>query len=71
LYNRLADERGGTSSYIIGLSNGGPTYIIGNIIEQGPKNRNRTPLSCAAEGEKNLLRGFYINTGAYKYTELK
>ena len=60
LYNRLADEHEGTSSYSIDLSNGGTTYIIGNLIEQGPKSENHTLFSYAAEGEKNLSNGFYV-----------
>jgi len=65
LYNRLMDENDGTSSYIIDLPNGGTSYIIGNLIEQGPKSENHTLLSFAAEGEKNLSKGFYIVNNSF------
>jgi hypothetical protein len=34
LYNRLADEGDGRSSYIVDLPNGGIAYLIGNVIQQ-------------------------------------
>lgn len=49
LYNRLMDERSGTSSYIIDLSNGGNSYVIGNLLQQGPNTDNSTILSYAME----------------------
>ena len=50
LYNRLSDEATGTASYQIDLPNGGKSYIIGNVIEQGPANDNSTLVSYMAEG---------------------
>ena len=60
LYNRLMDEQTGTSSYIVDLSNGGTSYLIGNLIQQGPKNDNSTLVAYAPEGESNPSRGFYV-----------
>lgn len=60
LYNRLMDEQTGTSSYIVDISNGGTSYLIGNLIQQGPKNDNSTLVAYATEGEINPSRGFYI-----------
>src|SRR6185437_8328884 len=37
LYNRILDFAEGTASYSIDMSNGGRGYIIGNVIEKGPK----------------------------------
>ncbi len=34
LYNRLADEGDGNSSYIVDLPNGGTAYLVGNVIQQ-------------------------------------
>jgi hypothetical protein len=34
LYNRLADEGDGNSSYIVDLPNGGAAYLNGNVIQQ-------------------------------------
>jgi hypothetical protein len=50
LYNRLSDEATGTASYQIDLPNGGKSYVIGNVIEQGPANDNSTLVSYMAEG---------------------
>lgn len=49
LYNRLSDEATGTSSYQIDLPNGGKSYIIGNVIEQGPANDNSTLVTYLEE----------------------
>jgi outer membrane biosynthesis protein TonB len=50
MYNRLSDEATGTASYQIDLPNGGKSYVIGNVIEQGPANDNSTLVSYMAEG---------------------
>ena len=50
LYNRLSDEATGTASYQIDLPNGGKSYVIGNVIEQGPANDNNTLVAYMEEG---------------------
>ena len=50
LYNRLMDESDGDSSYIIDTPNGGLTYIIGNLLQQGPAADNSTMVAYGAEG---------------------
>jgi len=52
LYNRLTGEFG-TSSYELDLPNGGRSYVIGNIIEQGPRTENATIVSYGEEGATN------------------
>src|SRR6266851_560017 len=37
LYNRLTDEATGNSAYELDLPTGGTSYVIGNVIEQGPQ----------------------------------
>lgn len=59
LYNRLSDENG-TGSYNIDISNGGLTYIIGNIIEQGPNSPNYGLISYAPESFKNTNKRLYV-----------
>lgn len=49
LYNRIMGEEG-TTSYEIDIPNGGLTYIIGNVIQQGPNTDNSTIISYGAEG---------------------
>lgn len=53
LYNRIMDEASGQSSYAIDLPNGGDSYIIGNLIQQGANTDNSTIVSYAAEGYRN------------------
>jgi hypothetical protein len=49
LYNRLSGEDG-TGSYEIDLPNAGTSYIIGNLIQQGPSTQNPTLVAYGAEG---------------------
>ena len=50
LYNRLTGEADGTESYEIDLPNGGTSYVIGNLIEQGPNTGNPTMIAYLEEG---------------------
>jgi hypothetical protein len=49
LYNRLTDESG-TASYELDLPNGGNSFVIGNIIQQGPNSENSAILAYLEEG---------------------
>ncbi len=49
LYNRLADEETGSSSYTIDLPNGGFALILGNELQQGPYTVNKHMISLGAE----------------------
>jgi hypothetical protein len=49
LYNRIMDEEGATS-YEIDLPNGGLSFIIGNLIEQGANTDNPTIITYGEEG---------------------
>lgn len=49
LYNRITGEAG-TDSYELDLPNGGRSFVIGNIIEQGPSSPNHTIIEYGAEG---------------------
>ena len=60
LYNRIADERDGRASLAIDLPDGGLSFVIGNLIQQGPENENRTVVAYGAEGYKNLLNELYF-----------
>ncbi len=50
LYNRLMDEQTGSSSYNIDVPNGGLTFVIGNLIQQGPNTDNASMLNYGTEG---------------------
>lgn len=56
LYNRLTGESG-TASYEVNIPNGGTTYLIGNLIQQGPTTQNSTMLSYLEEGLHALNPG--------------
>jgi hypothetical protein len=60
LYNRLTDEATGKSSYEVDISNGGLTYIVGNIIQKGPNGQNGNVMAYAEEGATNPIQKLYI-----------
>lgn len=60
LYNRITCEATGTTSYEINLPNGGRSYVIGNLIQQGPSAGNSTLLSYAEEGATNAVQELYV-----------
>ena len=60
LYNRVMDEANGTSSYTIDLPNGGLSYIIGNLLQQGPSTDNSTIFIYGAEGLSNANRTLHV-----------
>ena len=59
-YNRIMDEADGRSSYAIDLPDGGLAFVVGNLIQQGPANDNRTVVAYGAEGYKNPLNELYF-----------
>lgn len=60
LYNRLMDEATGNSSYTIDVPNGGTTYIIGNVMQQGPLSPNGGIIALGLEGASNASSGIWI-----------
>ena len=60
LYNRIMDENDGESSFAIDLPNGGKTFIMGNLIQQGPDTDNNHLISYGAEGLNNPQNVLYI-----------
>ncbi|HWP45673.1 MAG TPA: right-handed parallel beta-helix repeat-containing protein, partial [Candidatus Limnocylindrales bacterium] len=60
LYNRIMDEQTGASSYAIDLPNGGASYLIGNLIQQGPDTDNFSIIAYAAEGGTNPVQQLYV-----------
>ena len=58
--NRIMDEDDGTSSYTIDLPNGGLSFLIGNLIQQGPHSENPGIISVAAEGGTNAIQRLYL-----------
>ena len=65
LYNRIMDEATGTASYAIDIPNGGTTYVIGNLIQQGPANDNSGIMSYAAEGGSNPDQHLYVTSNTF------
>lgn len=61
LHNRLTEESG-TGSYEIDIPFGGTSYVIGNLVQQGPKSQNSSLLAYLEEGEdpNNPGRDLYV-----------
>lgn len=60
LFNRLMDEADGNASYLIDIPNGGRTFVIGNVIQQGPQAENPVLLAYAAEKADNPLQALTV-----------
>jgi hypothetical protein len=60
LYNRITDGTSGRSSYAIDIPNGGRTFIIGNVIQKGPKAENPTVIADEEEGGTNEVQDLYV-----------
>ena len=60
LYNRLMDEEDGASSYIVDIPDGGTSYLIGNLLQQGPESENPALISYAAESVKLSGLDLYV-----------
>ena len=59
-YNRIMDERHGRASYAIDLPDGGLSLVIGNLIQQGPQNENRSVVAFGAEGYKHPVNELHF-----------
>jgi MYXO-CTERM domain-containing protein len=59
LYNRLTGEAG-TQSYEIDLPQGGLSFVIGNLVHQGPTTDNSGILSYALENQNNPSQQLYV-----------
>jgi hypothetical protein len=59
LYNRLSGESG-TSSLELDLPNGGLSYVIGNVIQQGSLTENSTIIGYGLEGLTNPGSALYF-----------
>jgi hypothetical protein len=60
LYNRITDETAGATSYEINLPQNGLSFIIGNLIQQGPNTENSTMLSYGEENASNGRQELYV-----------
>jgi hypothetical protein len=60
LYNRIMDEADGSGSYDIDIPDGGRSYIIGNVIEQGPNTSNSSIIAYGAESASNGALDLYV-----------
>ncbi len=63
LYNRLSNEATGDASREMDLPNGGTSYVIGNVIEQGPNSTNSGIVGYGLEGltNPNPQEFYFIN----------
>ena len=63
LYNRLSDEEG-NASYELDIPVGGTTYVIGNVIEQGPNSQNSGIITY---GEESIYSWGALNPNSSLY----
>lgn len=61
LYNRILDTRDGTASYSVDVPDCGRTYLIGNVIQQGPASENRGIVSYGAESAEHPAEIYVVN----------
>lgn len=69
LYNRITDERNG-SSYLIDLPNGGNSYLVGNLLRKNAEADGPVMIAYASEhNRENPRQGLYVasNTGVDDY----
>jgi hypothetical protein len=59
LYDRLTGERG-TDSYELDLPNGGLSYVIGTVLQQGPRTQNPNMLAYGEEGDLQRDSRLYV-----------
>jgi hypothetical protein len=59
LYDRLSGERG-TESYELDLPNGGLSYVIGTVLQQGRSTQNPNMLAYGEEGSLNPDSHLYV-----------
>ena len=61
MYNRLADEGDGNSSYIVDLPNGGAAYLVGNVIQQSRYTDNWSLINFGSKANSPLDRLYLAN----------
>ena len=61
MYNRLADEGDGNSSYIVDLPNGGAAYLVGNVIQQSRYTDNWSLINFGSKANGPLDRLYLAN----------
>jgi hypothetical protein len=64
LYNRLTQESG-DGSYEIDVPNAGRTFIIGNLIQQGPNTQNGSIVSYGREGPSNPSNELFVVNNSF------
>jgi len=60
LYNRIMDEVSGSSSYAIDLCTGGLAFVIGNVLQKGPRAQNGALVAFGAEGLSGPTDALYV-----------
>jgi hypothetical protein len=59
-YNRLTDEADGNSSYLVDLPEGGYGYVLGNVLEKGPRSENPNAIAFASENRGQQEGGLWV-----------
>jgi hypothetical protein len=58
--NRITDEGDGRASYELEFPEGGVAYVVGNIVQQGPRTENVAMIAFGAEGNRWARNELYL-----------
>ena len=64
-YNRLTDEGDGNSSYLVDLPEGGYAYVLGNVLEKGPRSENPNAIAFASEKRDQQEGGLWVANNTF------
>jgi hypothetical protein len=65
------DEDTGNSSYVIDVSEGGRTFVIGNELQKGQMSENRIFISFAAEKQDRIDQALYVLHNTFHNQNIK
>lgn len=65
LCNQLTDGDTGQASYELDLPNGGLAWVVGNLIEQGPRPQNPTLIAYGAEGRPHVHNALFVSHNSF------
>ena len=60
LYNRLIGESNSSSNSVVDISQGGLSYVIGNVIEHGVDSNSTAMVSYSRETPQNAIQELYL-----------
>jgi len=65
LYSVLADGPDGNSSYLVDVPNGGRAFLVGNLLQQGPRTENFHLVSYGHEGIRHPRNALVVRDNTF------